>query len=124
MTGKQIAEAKAELGIAPAASEVFGRRYNTFIKLVEELQGVNEIKSTAEAESRRLNGLLQSMWADVGHKTVLDNGTKVTLVTSKSADRIEAVSLIEQGVSIDVIQKATVEGKPYKFVKVTPPKEK
>lgn len=111
------AAAKLELNIIPNAKEVFQRNYRKFNKLVEELRAANEVKSQAEAESKRLNKELQTLWADCEAKTVLDGGCKVTLVSSSNS-HISKERLVEAGVPVSVIQLATkvVE---YQFVKVT-----
>jgi|SRR6266850_2273615 len=118
MTRQELANAKAELNIIPEASEVFGRRYNRFIELVTDLRNVNDIKREAEAESKRINSLLQEMWADCEHKTVMDNGTKITLVPSSNSS-ISKTALLELGVSADVIVGAT-KVTPYEYVLITP----
>jgi len=120
MTGKQMAAEKVEIGVVPQAQEVFGRRYNKFADLVEELRQVNELKKSAEEDSKRLNKELQLMWADCEQKTVLDGGTRITLVQSSSSS-INKVDLLELGVSADVILKATRVSN-YEFVKITTPK--
>ena len=111
------AEAKIELGIVPAASEVFGRKYRKFTELVADLRAVNELKRSAEEDSKRLNKELQSMWADVDAKTVLDNGAKVTLVSSSNSS-IDKVKLVELGVRADIIVAAT-KTTAFQFVKIT-----
>lgn len=121
MTKQKLAAEKAELGIVPDAKEVFGRRYATFASLVSDLVSVNAIKKEAEAESKRINLDLQSMWADVGHKTVLNDGAKVTLVESSNSS-IKKERLVELGVPAATIVEATVVT-PYSFVKVTAAKE-
>ncbi len=40
------------------------------------------------------------------------------LVTSKSADKLDARLLLEQGVSASVVANATVKGKEYSYVMV------
>jgi|SRR6267142_5272113 len=114
------AEAKLDLGIAPEAVEVFGRRYKRFTQLVGELRAANEVKKQAEAESKRLNGELQVMWADVDAKTVMDEGARVTLVQSSSS-HISKEKLLEAGVLATVIRDCT-KISSYSFVKVTEPK--
>src|SRR5260221_78280 len=120
MTRQETVEAKVELGITPEASEVFGRRYGKFASLVSDLRAVNDMKREAEAESKRINGLLQEMWSDVDTKTVTDCGTKITLVSSSNSS-ISKDTLVELGVPVDVIVKAT-KVSPYKYVLVTAPK--
>jgi hypothetical protein len=127
MTAKQMAEvqAKAELGVTPEASNVFGRRYSKFSELVTELQAVNELKKSAEEDSRRINKELQVLWADVEFKSVVESdGTKITLVESVSASRVDPIRLIELGVAADTVKAATVAGNPYQFVKISVPKVK
>lgn len=111
------AEAKIDIGIAPEAKEVFGRKYQRFTHLVGELRAANEVKKQADEESKRLNKELQSIWADVEAKTVVDDGAKVTLVSSSNS-HISKERLLELGVTATVIRDATkvVE---YSFVKVT-----
>jgi hypothetical protein len=114
------AAAKVEIGVAPDAKEVFGRRYQRFSHLVGELRAANEVKKQADEESKRLNKELQSMWADVEAKTVVDDGARVTLAQSSNS-HISKERLLELGVTATVIRDATkvVE---YSFVKVTEPK--
>lgn len=116
------AEAKVDLGVIPDAKEVFGRRYKTFIGLVEELRSANEVKRQAEAESKRLNGLLQEMWADCEAKTVTDDRVKITLVSSSNS-HVSKEKLLELGVPATVIRDATTI-KAYQYVLVTEPKGK
>jgi hypothetical protein len=125
MTKKEMIDAKAELGEVPHAADVFGRRFHKFAELVGELQAVNELKKSAEEDSKRLNRELQEMWADVPHKTVLgDRAVKITLVESVSASRVDPIRLIELGVAADTVKAATVAGNPYQFVKISAPKVK
>lgn len=111
------AEAKLDLGVAPEAKEVFGRRYSKFTQLVGELRAANEVKKQAEEESKRLNKELQSMWADVEAKTVVEDGCKVTLVSSSNS-HISKEKLLEAGVLASVIRDCT-SVVSYQFVKVT-----
>src|SRR6267142_3491414 len=110
------ATAKVEIGIAPEASEVFGRRYRKFTQLVGELRAANEVKKQADEESKRLNKELQLMWSDVEAKTVIDDGAKVTLVSSSNS-HISKERLLELGVTATVIRDAT-KVVSYSFVKV------
>jgi hypothetical protein len=114
------AEAKLDLGVVLDAKEVFGRRYRHFTDLVGELQASNEVKKQAEAESKRLNGLLQEMWADVPAKTVMNDGAKITLVSSSNS-HISKDALLLAGVPATVIRDCT-KVTPYQYVLVTEPK--
>lgn len=111
------AAAKMEIGIAPEAKEVFGRRYQRFAHLVGELRAANEVKKQADEESKRLNKELQSIWADCEAKSVTDDGARITLVSSSNS-HISKERLLELGVTATIIRDATkiVE---YGFVKVT-----
>jgi hypothetical protein len=114
-------EETVELGIIPEAVEVFGGRYKKFAYLVGELRAANEVKKQAEAESKRLNGELQLMWADVEAKTVTDEGCKVTLVQSSNS-HISKEALLQAGVLATVIRDCT-KVVNYSFVKVTEAKK-
>ena len=121
VTKAELALAKSELGIVPLASEVFGRRFSKFMELVNDLRAVNEMKRESEAESKRLNGLLQEMWADCESKTVLrEDGGKVTLVSSSNSS-IKKELLVELGVPAETVKAATVVT-PYQYVLITEPK--
>lgn len=99
------------------AAGVFGARYRKFAQLVGELRAANEVKKQAEDESRRLNKELQSMWADVEAKTVVEDGCKVTLVSSSNST-ISKEKLLEAGVLASIIRDCT-NTVNYQFVKVT-----
>lgn len=101
----------------PEAIDVFGQGYRKFTQLTGELRAANEVKKQAEEESKRLNKELQLMWADVDAKTVMDDGCKVTLVSSSNST-INKELLIQAGVLASIIRDCTkiVE---YQFVKVT-----
>lgn len=115
------AEAKLDLNIVPEAAEVFGRRYKKFTQLVGELRAANEVKKQADEESKRLNQELQSMWADVEAKTVLEDGCKVTLVSSSNS-HVSKELLLGAGVAATVIRDCT-KVVNYSFVKITEAKK-
>src|ERR1700687_3178207 len=106
---------KVKLDIVPDAKEVFGRRHQRFAHIAAELRGVNEAKKQLEKESKTLTQQLVEMWADVPTKTVIEDGARVTLVSSSSS-HISKEALLEAGVAASVIIKAT-KSTPYQFVK-------
>jgi|SRR5271166_142731 len=101
----------------PLAQDVFGSHYKRFNSIVEELRAANEVKKQAEEESKRLNKLLQEMWADVGAKTVVNDSYRVTLVSSSNSS-ISKEKLFEAGVSLAIIEKAT-KTTSFSYVKVS-----
>jgi hypothetical protein len=102
------------------ASDVFGYSYSRFSDLVAQLRAASDVKKQAEEESKRLNKELQLLWTDVAEKTVVEDGCKVTLVSSSNST-ISKELLVQAGVLASVIRDCTkvVE---YQFVKVTPTK--
>jgi|ERR1700676_3930424 len=112
---------KVELGIAPEAKEVFGRRYQRFAHLTAELRAVNEAKKQLEKESKTLTTALVELFADCPAKTVLEDGAKVTLVSFERGT-IDKQLLLENGVPASTITKST-KMTPVEFVKITAAKE-
>lgn len=105
-----------EIETLPNAQSIFGKRYQKWLKLCEELRQINEVKAGLEAESKRLNKLLQEMWADVDVKKVEDDEFIAQLVSSQSSS-IKKELLLENGVPASVIASST-ETKPYQFVRI------
>ncbi len=116
------AEAKVDLGVVPDAKEVFGRRYKTWLSLVEELAASNEVKKQAEAESKRLNGLLQDLWADCEAKKVMAGDLPVHLVQSHNST-VSKELLLEAGVAATVIRDCT-KVTPYSYILIGKPKQR
>lgn len=109
-------QAMESIGMVPEAKSVFGKRYKQWLKLAEELRQVNEVKAGLEAESKRLNKLLQEMWADVDAKKVEDGEFTAQLVSAAHSS-IKKDLLLEAGVPASVIVAST-KTKPYQFVRI------
>lgn len=94
----------------------------SFLKMLARRQDcVSQIK-TLEADRKDMTDQMVAALAEAGHKTVLTPDWRVTFVQSTSASRIDGRKLLELGVSARVIEKATVKGKTYETVAVTPVK--
>jgi len=89
----------------------------TFLKLLAERQEYSQIKRNAEAEEKKRSQTLCTMLAEAGHKTVVTPDWRVTFVEGVHT-QISKQKLLDQGVSVKVIQKATTRT-TYETVNVT-----
>ena len=128
MTNEQRAQetqAEVDLGIIPNSTTAFGeKRGEKFDALVSEFEGISEAIKQLETEKKALQSRLQQYFADSDIKTVLVGQTKVTLVVNQGRSTIDKVKLIEHGVPAQTIVECTVQGEPFSFVKVTPPRSR
>jgi Zn-dependent oligopeptidase len=90
---------------------------NEFLNLVARRQKVAMRIAQDEAEKKRLSEELTAMVANTGYKTVLTPDWRVTFVSGTHTS-INKEKLLEQGVSVKIIQKAT-KIKTYETVTVT-----
>lgn len=121
MTAKELAAAKAEVGIVPQVKEVFGRRTEQFQKRWQELAANKEMIKILEAENKKLTESLVEYFADSDHKTVMDGTTRITLGLGTHSS-INKQLLLENGVTADTILASTKQT-PYQFIVVTPAKD-
>lgn len=115
-------QAQQELAITVDHETAFGKRANGFADMVGEFEGINEAIKQLEVEKKALQARLQQYFTDSDIKTVLVGQTKVTLVVNQGRSTIDKVKLIEHGVPAQTIVECTVQGEPFSFVKVTPPR--
>lgn len=104
-----------------------------FDALAAEAQRIQEMSRTVEAFKGKgsvpgyeFNGGqkdIEAMLTASDVEAVLwRDGYVVKIGKGRSADTISATKLVEQGVSLDIIAAATVEGKPYTYAQIVAPK--
>lgn len=93
-----------------------------FANLVVKRQEANKRKTEAEAEVKALSTDILEMLSVSGEKTVLTDNWRVTFTPGCNVT-INKLKLLEQGVSVKIIEKATIR-KDYETVTITPLKEK
>lgn len=119
----QEAIASQEIGVTPTSEAAFGLRAKKFDSLVGEYTALSESIKQLEEEKKTVQTRLQQYFIDSDIKSVVGaDGAKVTLVQNQGRPTIDKVRLIEAGVPASTIESCTVWGKPFQFVKVTPPK--
>lgn len=94
-----------------------------FIMIVDEKIALDAQKKIIEDRLKAIGPDIEAyLTAESVDKVLYEGGFQVKIGRGRGADKIEATKLVEQGVPIDVIAAATVEGKPYTFAQVVPPK--
>jgi hypothetical protein len=79
---------------------------NKYMKLVDRIQELKLARDEAEAGIKELKSQIMELQAVTGYKTVLTPDWRVTL-TSGTNVTISKEKLLEQGVSVKIIEKAT-----------------
>jgi hypothetical protein len=115
-----LAESKVTITGAGSGVETVELDFADAISLREEL------KSRIDTDTLKLkeindNLLVAALGAEV-QKVKLWAGMTFEVRSGRSASKIVATRLLEQGVSLDQIQSATVEGSAYQYVQVNKPK--
>ncbi len=95
---------------------------------VEELVGkkrtLDMVKKETEERLQWVGGqLMIAMAAAEVEKVKLQDGATLKIGYGRSADKIEPTKLLEQGVTVEQIKAATVEGKPYSYAQILQPKK-
>ena len=117
-----------ETGLIEEEAELDGVTGNdgtpwTFDQLVMRKDALDQIKKHAESELRVVaDALLLMMNAREQKKVGLWDGMTFEVREGRSASKLEPTILLEQGVALEVIQAATVEGTPYQYVQINRPK--
>lgn len=92
-----------------------------FANLVVKRQAANDRKKELEEEIKALSAGILELLSVSGEKTVLTDNWRVTFTPGCNVT-INKLKLLEQGVSVKIIEKATVR-KDYETVTITPLKE-
>jgi hypothetical protein len=97
---------------------------SSFRELVEIKKHADQLEKMAKlAKDWAGDQLLLALAMSEHDRVRLDaEGTLLKVGNGRSASKIEPTKLLEQGVSVDQIKAATVEGKPYSFCQIVPVK--
>jgi hypothetical protein len=103
-------------------STVVNSAVATFSQLVEIKRIADSMEKIAKtAKDWAGDQLLLALAMSEHDRVRLDAaGTLLKVGNGRSASKIEPTKLLEQGVSVDQIKAATVEGKPYSFAQIVP----
>lgn len=112
-----IATAKEQLSVVPSSKDVFGKKARYFDALAEQIAEAQRVKAQAEKDIRTLKEQIEQYFADSDSKTILSNGSRVTLVLSHNS-HVSKELLIEAGIPVDTIAKCT-KITNFSFIKVT-----
>lgn len=137
MTKQQLEKAQTELGVKGweevdallEAEVVFTMGDKTLtLPFNEAVSMKNELdrhKKQIESELKELGENLKlAMLGAEQQKVRLWDGMTFEVREGRSPSKLEPTKLLEQGVSIEQIQAATVDGTPYQYVLINRPKEK
>jgi len=92
----------------------------TFTQLVEKKQELDAMEKLVEREKKWVGDQLLLALGCSGEERVkvLDGNYVLKVGNGRSASKIEPTKLLEQGVTVEQIQQATTEGKPYSFAQI------
>lgn len=121
--GGQPAEAPSQYEATAAPLSDYPDLADVLPELAEEYRLCHEAEKAAKARKTELTELILPLMTAVGAKSVTD-GDKWTVVKSRGTNvTIKKERLLEKGVSVDIIEFATVKT-PYDYVQVIDPKRK
>ena len=133
MTSKQLEKAAAEMNL-PAWDSVtdLAEAQITVNDVVYDFADIIDVRDSLKAEIDRqtaelkeINDQLLVVARAAGiQKVKLWGSMTFELRNGRSASKLVATKLLEQGVTIDQIQAATEEGAAYQYVQVNKPKPK
>ncbi|KKK93528.1 hypothetical protein LCGC14_2692000, partial [marine sediment metagenome] len=86
--------------------------------LIDERQSLKHELEGTENRIRDINQRIESMMVGADVTVVTVHQWRVAVIATRSASRIVAEKLVELGVKVDVITRATVPGKEYNRVDV------
>lgn len=85
---------------------------------------LDEATKTMEEQKKWVSDQLKSALELVGKEAVkIRDGMVLKIGRGATASKIEPTKLLEQGVTVEQIQAATVPGKPYTFAQIERPKK-
>lgn len=95
----------------------------TVAQLVENKRILDKVKKETEERLSWVGGQLLLAMATSGvEKAKLEDGAILKVGYGRSASKIEPTLLLAQGVTVDQIQAATIEGTPYSYAQILKPK--
>lgn len=83
----------------------------------------SELKKRIEVQQEKVKPLMEALWEAKEVKSVQVGEVRVTLSQIAGKKTLNAQKLLEQGVEAEVIEAATVVGKPSTQLRLTGPKD-
>ena len=122
MPSKLKPQAKGPKPPPPDYSEFKSLRKSKLPELAVEYRKWSVQEKEAKAKKKLLTEDLKPLMSSLpeGVKSVAASQLRVTLAHGKTASAIDGRKLLEQGVAPAVIQAATIPGKSYPYVVITP----
>ena len=94
----------------------------TLADLIKRKIEADAKKKEYEASAKALSDEIVTLLASAGQEKILFEDTRVTICSQPGRETVSKTKLIELGVSLKIIKKATTTGEPYNYALVTPPK--
>jgi hypothetical protein len=116
----ELAEAKREVAIRTSVDADPEDAEMNLQDMVVRRTALDTIKKWAEEELKTMNEELLLLMNEADQDKVrLWDGMRLERRASTTASKIEPTKLLEVGVTLDQIQSATVQGRPYQYVMIT-----